>query len=508
MRRRSSSAALSLIGLGLAATGAASGAIAEPPPSCERVAADQRFLPSRQELLNRIASGELPSVSVAVFEKGRVLWEESLGWADREAGRAATPESVYGLGSLGKSMVGTAILELVEDGRVDLDGPVTDYLGEARFATHPRGPRPPTVREALQMAGGIPHGHLVYFGGEHSPPSAQGLVERYVVAALPPGQAYEYSNFSYGLLEQVVRGASGKDYAEFARTKVFEPLGMLHTSVGASAETRAGDWAVRYGRSGNAIERMVAAPQSSLDTHSTLHDLLLYGLFHLGFRQPEQSEVLQPASLDLMHWNRSELAGAIMALGWGSIELDTVRMLITNGLVSGASSALVVLPDQQVLVVALANISSDGVTDDIAFSLANVLVPTLLDEFETAKAEWEGRQSQDWEPRPELLGAWKGEIRTPDESLPVSVLFQPDGDVHVRLGEQPRTLLDRIVWTGDRLSGSLLGALPRKETGEDYLELELTLVPWEDRLLGWITANLYDGERFFRLPSPLELARE
>jgi CubicO group peptidase (beta-lactamase class C family) len=520
MRKRRLPVTLTLLGLALAAaltatwtatgtaSGAAAGAFAEPPPSRQRVAAEERFLAARQELLDRVASGELPSISVAVFEKGKVLWEESLGWADREAGRAATPESLYGMGSLGKSILATAVMVLVEAGKIDLDAPVTRYLGEATFAANPLSPRPPTVREVLQMAGGIPHGHVVFFGGDHAPLSSEEVVDRYVVGALPPGRAYVYSNFSYGLLEQVVRGASGEDYAEFARRNVFAPLGMAHTRAGLPPADADVDWAVRYGRSGNPIARTVAAPRSSLDTHSSLHDLLLYGLFHLGFRQPEQREILKPASLELMHNDRSDLPGAILALGWGSVELETVHMLITNGLVSGASSALVLFPEQQVLVVVLANISSDGVTDDIAFSLADILVPSLLEEFEAKKAVWESEQDQGWEPTPELLGAWKGEITTPDDKLPLAVVFQPDGDVHVQLGEQPETLLDRIIWSGDRLSGGLLGAVPWKETGEEYLDLEMALVPSGERILGWCTANLYDGERFLRLPARLELSRD
>jgi CubicO group peptidase (beta-lactamase class C family) len=482
--------------------------IAAEPPNRELVGADIRFAQARRDLVERVAGGELPSIAVAVAAGGRVLWEEAIGWADREAERAATPQSLYGLGSLGKSLLATTILVLVESGEVDLDDPVTEHLGDAELRIHPHGARPPTVRELLQMTGGIPHGHIVYFGGDHQAPGAREIVERYAAAALPPGEHYEYSNFSYGLLEQVVRGVTGKSYAEYARSAVFDPLAMRHTSVGLPIDAAGGDPAVRYGRSGSPIDTMIAAPASSLDTHSTLDDLLRYGLFHLGLRRPEQWPILGSETLERMHSDRSGLPGALMALGWAVIELEADTVLVTNGLVSGASATLLLFPEKQALVIALANISSDGVTDDVAFGLAEILIPGLLAEFQAARAEYESGQARPWKPTADLLGSWKGEISTPDGELSLSVRFQEDGDVHVRLGEQPRTLLDGARWTGDRLSGALLGALPWSETGDDYLELQLTLVPGGDRLLGWVTASVYDGERFFQLPAPLGLVRE
>src|SRR5829696_6714092 len=103
--------------LARAGAGRASGGEAALPVNTVVPAADA-FSNVRSEIIERVRKGELPSVSVGVFKGGRVIWEESFGWADREARRAATPRTPYGLASLGKSITATAVMALVERGRV------------------------------------------------------------------------------------------------------------------------------------------------------------------------------------------------------------------------------------------------------------------------------------------------------------------------------------------------------------------------------------------------------
>ena len=88
------------------------------------VAPDPMFETIRANILERVESGEIPSMAVAVSQRGEIIWEEAFGWADRESGIPATPETVYPLGSLSKSITATGIMILVERGVIGLDDPV------------------------------------------------------------------------------------------------------------------------------------------------------------------------------------------------------------------------------------------------------------------------------------------------------------------------------------------------------------------------------------------------
>ncbi|HEV2130131.1 MAG TPA: serine hydrolase domain-containing protein, partial [Longimicrobiaceae bacterium] len=92
-----------------------------------------RFEDVRAIIRHVMQENELPSVVVAVAKDGRILWEEGFGLADRERQIPATPQTPYSLASISKPMTATAIMMLAEQGRIDLDRPVDDYLGEVRL---------------------------------------------------------------------------------------------------------------------------------------------------------------------------------------------------------------------------------------------------------------------------------------------------------------------------------------------------------------------------------------
>jgi len=79
------------------------------------------FSPVRAYIQKIIADKQLPSVSVAVAKKGKIIWEEAFGWADREKMIPATPDTIYALASLTKPYTSTGVMELVEHHKIDLD---------------------------------------------------------------------------------------------------------------------------------------------------------------------------------------------------------------------------------------------------------------------------------------------------------------------------------------------------------------------------------------------------
>src|SRR6476646_5398377 len=95
-------------------------------------AADQ-FDSVRDFIRRQLVETGAPSIAVAVARDGKILWEEGFGWADREKRIAASEHTLYSLASISKPITATGLMTLVQAGKVDLDRPVNDYLGDARL---------------------------------------------------------------------------------------------------------------------------------------------------------------------------------------------------------------------------------------------------------------------------------------------------------------------------------------------------------------------------------------
>ncbi len=185
-----------------------------------RIAEFERFAAQMME------AQQMPGLSVAV-SYGDFRWERGFGFSDLENGVSATPQTSYRMGSVSKPMTAIAILELVEEGKVDLDAEVQRYVD-----SFPRKPRPVTVRQLLAHQGGISHYRDYDVEGRIREPKttreAIALFAGWDLVA-EPGTKMVYSSYGYNLLGAVVEGASGQAYGTFLRERVWTPLGMTST---------------------------------------------------------------------------------------------------------------------------------------------------------------------------------------------------------------------------------------------------------------------------------------
>jgi hypothetical protein len=104
--------------------------------SCSSQAYDARFQYVRDKVIRLIADRKPASMSIAVAKDGKILWEESFGWADREKKVHAMPRTKYLSGSIAKTITATGLMTLVEKGLVDLDKPILDYIPHLKIIAH------------------------------------------------------------------------------------------------------------------------------------------------------------------------------------------------------------------------------------------------------------------------------------------------------------------------------------------------------------------------------------
>jgi CubicO group peptidase (beta-lactamase class C family) len=456
------------------------------------VAPDAMFETIRAEILERVGSGEMPSMAVAVSRHGEIIWEEAFGWADREWETPARPETMYPIGSLAKSITATGIMVLVERGVIDLDDPVTSFLPEGILTVYEGGSDALTIRRVLHMRGGIPHGWATY-GNVFDPPGIAEYLADAGVVVFPPGAEDLYSNNAYGVLEAVISGATGRDFDEFIEAEVFEPLGMHDSRAGLEPDL-VGVVASRYGEDQSRLryDQYEFVPTGGAGMYASVHDLVRYGMFHLKVSAPDQEPVLSDRSLDEMHFAKDpEHPNDLMAMGWGSVELESGReWLITNGSIGGANSMLTLLPDEELAVTVLTNISSSSLADETAVRIADIVSPGFAEEVGQAIGAYEAaRVPQPFEPDATVVGEWRGALVNRGNEVPVVMSIDSDGVVSIQLADQAEVEVDEMKVRGSRIMGSFRGRIVGHPHFAQDHDMRLTLSHDDGRLYGYVASD-------------------
>ncbi len=454
----------------------------------------------RSRIVTLVEEGECPSMAVAVVQDGEVIWKEAFGWADKDDKLKASPNTVYPIASLSKSLTATGIMTLVEQRKVDLDGSVEEYIAPSKLAVYEGEASDVTVRRILNMTGGIPHGYMVY----DDPQASLGIrkfINRYGIVVFQPGEIHLYSNFSYGVLELIAENVSGKSFGSFMKTEVFDPLGMTQTSVGLpDCLDRV---ATKYGSDKTVIAHNRFVPAAAGGIYSSVRDLIRFGLFHLKTPLQGQRRILRDETLTAMHMGKDRnLRSAIMALGWGSVTLDNgVVWALSNGGIEGATSMLSLVPSANLAVACLTNISSRSrITDQIAIEITDALIPKFSERVENVMKRYESENAfTSYTPDPRLVGSWEGLTKTPDSETPIRMVFHKNGEVKVRLGKQRGMPLENVSVGNDELKGDFRARLPSIYGIDTELGISIHVKVENHRMYGVATA---EGEPSKGLLSP------
>ncbi|MHB8773348.1 MAG: serine hydrolase domain-containing protein [Syntrophales bacterium] len=191
---------------------------------------------ARSEIWKEITGGKCGSATAAIMVKGKLVYAEGFGMADREKSIPVDKATLFNMGSIGKVYVAAAIMLLVDDGTVSLDRPVTDYLPEFTMADDRY--RKITVRMTLNHTSGMPGTEGANsFGFSYDDKVKRETIETLARAHLkhPPGAMAVYCNDGFTLAEMIVERVSGRKYLDFLNQRVFKPLGLKNTGIGVGA---------------------------------------------------------------------------------------------------------------------------------------------------------------------------------------------------------------------------------------------------------------------------------
>lgn len=248
---------------------------AEPAP---RMAAPTASAGTRHAGIDRYLGalaerGEFRGV-VLVAQGDRIVHRAAHGLANQETGTANTPDTAFHIGSLTKSFTATTVMQLVEDGVLDLQAPISRYLP----GLDKRLGETLTLHLLLKQRSGIPvHLERVAEQGDERATSADilALINR-TTPAFTPGSRHEYSNLNYHLAALVIESVTGKSFADVLRARTFTPLGMSRSGIEGYANP-APHRALGYRRTltdWQHDENNMSYTLGSGDIHATADDLL------------------------------------------------------------------------------------------------------------------------------------------------------------------------------------------------------------------------------------------
>lgn len=360
MMRRFQISAMFAVAALLALPVAAQALPARPTPStADQALVDRANAQTRALLQARMAEQHIPGLQVAVVLGGRVVMSEAYGVADVEQQLPATPGTLFPINSATKSFTGVAIMQLVEDGRVDLEAPISRYLGGL-----PQAWRAVRVRQLLAHTSGLPNivdEHGLVGGGTEA--QAWAKVQTLPMEAAP-GAGFAYNQTNYVLLGRLIEAVSGKAFEQFLAEGQFQRSAMAQARFGDGYDIVPGRTAVyirkREGREGREgagsetlyhwIDDIPVSTRAGAGLYTTADDLARWIV------ALEDGRLLKgPGSLGQL-WRPDRLndgAANIWAMGWPILAGTTHRAV---GGIGGGRSTFFIYPDDGVAVIVLTNL--------------------------------------------------------------------------------------------------------------------------------------------------------
>lgn len=381
----------------------------KPPPSAE---ASRNALKDMLPVIEKLRHiGGTAGVSIGVLNHGEVVDEFSLGFSDRDSQRIADPSTRYPLGSLSKAFVATTVSELVHEGLLEWDKPVTAYLPELHFAADPSLADGLTLVDLLSHQTGLERLDAFWLGAENEVLVAKDLtvaVINQLSRVSPLRTKWMYNNWMYALVGEVMERVTRSSWGTALQTRVLEPLQLQQTTV-IKSRIPAGSTASPYMITDDGdpvriadvplLDGTTMSPAGGV--RSSAHDMLIWAKALMAGFRGETSPLHRVEDVLSGHafTNRSSGFDELYALGLAKVTTPTqfgkmgfnpslvdqmpligadgppTSIFYHNGAMPGYNHCLMMIPGQQAAIIVLTNSISRG---DTADWIAQAILQALL----------------------------------------------------------------------------------------------------------------------------------
>jgi CubicO group peptidase (beta-lactamase class C family) len=324
--------------------------------------AQDRFKTRLRPIIEKVMEQRsIPGFAIAVVHNQKVVYAEGFGVRSLEnKNDKITPQSLFHMASITKPFVATSVMQLVENGKVDLDAPIVKYLPyfrlkDERFAII-------TVRQMLSHLSGMPDVDDYEWD---KPQYDDGALERYVrslsnqslIAA--PGAGFRYSNMAYEVLGDLIAKVSGMTFEDYVRTRILEPLGMKSSTL--LMKQAAPSLLTSPHVMDNSYQTVVSkvfpynrmhSPSSTL--YSNVVDMSRWAMANMNRGALDGERILKDSTYDIM-WKPAGDKWQQIGISWFLGKHRDYRTISHSGGDTGFVSNLVMIPDQSIAVVMMSN---------------------------------------------------------------------------------------------------------------------------------------------------------
>ncbi len=329
-----------------------------------------------------VEAKQLPALSMSLVDDDRVVWADGFGHQDAEKKRPATADTVYRVGSVSKLFTDIAVMQLVEEGKLDLDAPVSQYIPEFK----PKNPYgiPLTMRQMMSHRSGLVRESPV---GNYFDPDEPSLAE--TIASLndtslvyKPETKTKYSNAAVAVVGAVLEKQLDVSHPERVRKTILDPLGMTDSSF---VVTDAIEPKVATGWMRTYDGRRFKAPTFLLGTgpagnlYSNVNDLSKFLICLFNDARAGDGRIMTPGTLKLMTTPIEDSDGKPQGFGLGFHirELDGYKKIGHGGAVYGFSTQLAALPERKLGVAAASSLDgTNGVVGRLSDYALRLMMAT------------------------------------------------------------------------------------------------------------------------------------
>jgi CubicO group peptidase (beta-lactamase class C family) len=338
---------------------------ATTPSQSQSQSYEKTMVTARTEIWKAISGGGASSATVAVMDNGKIVYEEGFAMANRGDALGVNSSTQFNIGSVSKIFTAAAVMQLVEEGKVDLDKPVVDYVPD--FTMQDSRYKNITVRMLLNHSSGLP-GTDIYngFAAAEDPDFLTNFMVYLANSNLKddPGVVSVYCNDGFTLAEVLIEKVSGQSYAEYLNQHIFSKSGMEDSSCYFKPDNP--NIALKYNNDdGSALPAEYVNLMGTGGISATAADLCRFGNALLTnkimtaesfseYTSPQYAPETVPAGTPITNYG----------LGWDMVSVadfaeQGIQVLSKNGGTLQFNSQLYVLPEQGLAVAVIRRYNHD-----------------------------------------------------------------------------------------------------------------------------------------------------
>lgn len=331
----------------------------------------------KNSLLKQKKLFDVPGISFGLIKNNKILYSGAHGVKSKDTKEPLKTNSVFHMASVSKPFVATAIIQLVEQGKIDLNGKLINYL--PYYTMNDENYRDITIKQMLAHTSGIPNTSDYEWD---NPQYDDGAAERYarsqktVKLDFVPGKKYSYSNPAFDILCDVIAKTSGLTFEDYMKKNIFDPIGMKHSTFFKPDVPK--NLATQPHVLGDSLQIVVSeiypynrrhAGSSTL--HSNIDDMLLWAKVNLNKGSINGKQIYSRDSYDVLTEIHTPKGQRKVCLSWFFRNLNDSPVFFHSGNDVGFKSFFGFMPEKKSAFVMMVNTDEFWTTDNVMTIVEN-----------------------------------------------------------------------------------------------------------------------------------------